>query len=138
MDIQQCAHSEPSGSTLVFAVEFCLFQSTENAMAKLTIENLFHRELEVSDLSKSLLHHLHSHGVDWMHACGAKGRCTTCKAIVVSGLQHLNAPTAPELRYRQEGLLRENERLACQATLQGDVCIRVPELGKLPHVQYSP
>jgi len=107
-------------------------------MAKLTIENLFHRELEVSDLSKSLLHHLHSHGVDWMHACGAKGRCTTCKAIVVSGLQHLNAPTAPELRYRQEGLLRENERLACQATLQGDVCIRVPELGKLPHVQYSP
>ena len=94
-------------------------------MAKLTIENLFHRELEVSDLSKSLLHHLHSHGVDWMHACGAKGRCTTCKAIVVSGLQHLNAPTAPELRYRQEGLLRENERLACQATLQGDVCIRV-------------
>jgi len=106
-------------------------------MAKLVIENLFNRQVDARDLSKSLLEHLHASGIDWLHACGAKGRCTTCKAIVISGLENLSPPTAAELKYRQEGQLEENERLACQTRMLGDVCIRVPASGKLPHVQYS-
>ena len=41
-------------------------------MARIMIENLFKKTLEVSDLSRTLLSHLHHQGIDWMHACGGK------------------------------------------------------------------
>lgn len=118
----------------------CFNFSVQNAtppMATIVIENLFQKTLDVRDTSKTLLHHLHTNGLDWQHACGAKGRCTTCKVTVVSGMDHLSDATAAELKYHRQGLLRTGERLACQSVVTGDVCIRVPDESKLPQVVYS-
>lgn len=72
----------------------------------------------------TLLAAIHAAGHDWWHACGAKGRCTTCRLQVLAGAESLTPLTEPELRYQAAGRLRPTERLACQArllSLGGDV-----------------
>lgn len=106
-------------------------------MVKIVIENLGRKELEVNNEAKTVLNHLQDHFIDWMHACGAKGRCTTCKMSVVDGSENLNELTPAEVKYKNVGELREGERLACQARTTGNLTIRVPESGKLPHLNYT-
>jgi 2Fe-2S ferredoxin len=106
-------------------------------MALLTIENLPGAAVEVP-AGATLLAALQAAGHDWMHACGAKGRCTTCRLQVSAGLANLSPLSDAELRYRAAGRLQETERLTCQARLPaGEVTGRVPEATKLPHVQYE-
>lgn len=107
-------------------------------MPKLIIENLNRAEVELTSGSQSVLNAVQQQAIDWMHACGGKGRCTTCLLIVISGMPFLNPPTPPELRYRNDNRLKINERLACQChMLAGEVVARVPDRYKLPHVRYS-
>jgi len=106
-------------------------------MVKIVIENLGRKELEVNDLTKTVLRHFQDHFVDWMHACGAKGRCTTCKMIVRTGRENLETLTPAEEKYRSAGDLKENERLACQAKLTGSISVTVPRAYQLPHLQYT-
>ena len=106
-------------------------------MSRITIENVFKKTLKVADHSRSLLKHLQDNGIDWMHACGGKGRCTTCKVIVLEGKTNFQQLTSAEKRYRQEKALKDNERLACQAQIHGDVTIMVPPEYRLPHIKYS-
>ena len=106
-------------------------------MPKLTVQNLDYRQVEVAP-KQTLLQALQADGIDWMHACGAKGRCTTCRIIVRAGMEHLGPLTASEERYRSNGRLKDNERLACQCTLEGgEVVGRVPRQTMLPHMKYS-
>jgi 2Fe-2S ferredoxin len=106
-------------------------------MVKIVIENLGVKEVVTNDVSKSVMAILHTHFIDWMHACGGKGRCTTCKMIVKKGGENLSQPTAAERKYQRDGTLVHGERLACQSKLVGDITIRVPEENKLPHVVYG-
>ena len=76
-------------------------------------------------------------GIDWMHACGGKGRCTTCMMQVIAGAEQLGPYTAGELRMQKAERLPPGYRLACQCTLEGDVEVRIPDVNKLPHMQYS-
>ena len=106
-------------------------------MTLLTIENLPGATLNVL-AGTTLLAAIQAAGYDWMHACGGKGRCTTCRLEVVHGLDHFSALTGAEQRYRQAGRLQAHERLACQAQLpEGAATGRVPEATKLPHLRYS-
>ncbi|MBF9224198.1 2Fe-2S iron-sulfur cluster-binding protein [Hymenobacter ruricola] len=106
-------------------------------MPLLTIENLPGAPVEVP-AGATLLAAIQAAGHDWMHACGAKGRCTTCRLQVRTGLENLSSPTDAELRYRAAGRLLPHERLTCQARLPtGEVAGRVPDATKLPHVRYS-
>ncbi|HZY80166.1 MAG TPA: 2Fe-2S iron-sulfur cluster-binding protein [Cyclobacteriaceae bacterium] len=95
------------------------------------------KEITSNDPTRPLLRTIQEAGVDWMTDCGGKGRCTTCKAIVVSGGEHLTGTTPAELKYRGIGALHSNERLMCQVRATGDVTLRVPEEFKLRHVKYS-
>ena len=106
-------------------------------MARIMIENLFKRVLNAPDETKTLLRHLQDNSIDWMHACGGKGRCTTCKVIVREGLEHFGPRTLPEEKYAREGALGPAERLACQATVTGNVTIAAPPEYQLPHMKYS-
>ena len=101
------------------------------------IANLFQKTIDTTDYGKPLLKHFHDNGLDWMHACGGKGRCTTCKVIVKAGLENFDPPTPAEKRWEKEGALRAGERLACQARITGNVLISVPKEYQLPHVRYS-
>ena len=106
-------------------------------MAVIVIKNLAEKALEVHDFSRTLLQHVQQSGLDWMHACGGKGRCTTCKAIILEGQENLETKTTAELRYEGLGLLANHERLACQVKVNGDITVLIPEEGKLPHMKYS-
>jgi ferredoxin, 2Fe-2S len=106
-------------------------------MAKIEIDNLYNRVLEVTDMEKTVLQHFHEHRIDWMQSCGGKGRCTTCKVIVKAGLNNFSDLTDAECRYRDQLALGSNERLSCQAKITGDIVISAPDAYKLPHLRYS-
>lgn len=106
-------------------------------MPTILIANWSNKMLSVNDPKVSLLQHFQSSRLDWMHACGGKGRCTTCKVIVLEGMEHFSQVTPAENRYRSMGALLPNERLSCQVRILGDVKIAVPEEYKLPHISYS-
>ena len=106
-------------------------------MVKIIIENLGQKEVPLTELNKTALYQFHANYIDWMHECGGKGRCTTCKMIVLKGMEHLSGVTHVEKKYAEEGLLRENERLACQVRVSGDITVKVPEGSKLPHIKYT-
>lgn len=106
-------------------------------MALIVIRNLDNKSVPITDLRLPLLRHFQENRLDWMHACGGKGRCTTCKIIVLEGKENFSQVTPAENRYRSLGALKENERLSCQVRISGDVKIAVPEECKLPHIQYS-
>ena len=106
-------------------------------MATIMIENLSKRAFEVTNLSKTLLEHLHQNNLDWMHSCGGKGRCTTCKVIIKEGLEQFQPLTRSERKYKLGGELKQQERLACQAKINGDVTLIVPKEYQFPHIQYS-
>ncbi len=106
-------------------------------MPTITITNLYNREIFGASAEKTVLTLIHENQIDWMHACGAKGRCTSCKMIVEAGISKLSALTPPEKQYLKEGKLRSNERLSCQARATGDIKIKVADINKFPHINYS-
>ena len=106
-------------------------------MAKIIIQNLNDYEIAIQDFTKPMLAQFAQGHLDWMHACGGKGRCTTCRFRIIKGANHISPLTKVEDQYREQNLLQSNERLACQAIAVDDVVISVPDDCKLPHLQYS-
>ena len=106
-------------------------------MPKLTVQNLAQLQVKIAP-GQTLLKALHAQGQDWMHACGGKGRCTTCRIIVGEGMAGFGPLSPAEEKYRQQQRLGENERLTCQCCLTLDARGRVPEQTKFPHMEYSP
>ncbi|MCC9137087.1 2Fe-2S iron-sulfur cluster-binding protein [Pontibacter silvestris] len=106
-------------------------------MPKFTVQNLANCKVAVEQ-GQTLLKALQAGDIDWMHACGGKGRCTSCRVIVLQGMQNTGPLTASEIKYRNNGRLRANERLTCQCILEtGDIVGEVPEQTKLPHLTYT-
>jgi 2Fe-2S ferredoxin len=58
-------------------------------MSKLIIRNLANRSIPIIIPSKNLLKHIQDEYIDWMHACGGKGRCTTCRMQVLEGMENM-------------------------------------------------
>lgn len=107
-------------------------------MPRIVIQNLGNLTIDSAHADRKVIELIHENGTDWMHACGKKGRCTTCKMIVVEGMQNLNYESESELGYRRQNRLKSNERLACQSQLlKGDLIIRVAETNKFPHITYT-
>ena len=106
-------------------------------MPTITIINLYNRKIFSDSFEKSVLKILHENQIDWMHACGGKGRCTSCKMIVKEGMDQLSELSDPEIKYQEAGRLGKNERLACQSCAKGDIQIKVAQINKFPHISYS-
>jgi 2Fe-2S ferredoxin len=107
-------------------------------MVQIAIQNLGNRAIESKHRERKVIELIHENGIDWMHACGKKGRCTTCKMIILEGQENLSLETAQELQFRALKRLHPNERLACQTyLLQGALTIRVPDSSKFPHLTYT-
>ncbi len=108
-------------------------------MGKITIKvkNLKGLKLISEDKRQTLIEIVHLHQIDWMHACGKKGRCTTCKAIILEGEENFEPLTRAEQKMIDRNKLRKNERLSCQAIPKGNVLVNVPKMYQLPHMQYG-
>ena len=105
-------------------------------MPEITIANLQSKTIKRENKSERLLDVLLS-ATDWMHACGGKGRCTTCKARVLKGLESLPPRNENEERFYKLNKLRDDERLVCQISLDHDLLIEVPKETQLPHLSYD-
>jgi 2Fe-2S ferredoxin len=107
-------------------------------MVQIRIQNLGNRSIESKAMDCKVIDLIHENGIDWMHACGKKGRCTTCKMTIVNGQENLSSETVQEHHFRELKRLLANERLACQAhLLHGVLTIRVPDSSKFPHLTYT-
>jgi len=106
-------------------------------MPTLIIKNLADKHIEITQADKSVLFHIQAAALDWMHACGGKGRCTTCRIRISQGMQNTSQLSPAEEKYRHLGRLKLNERLTCQVRITGDVEAIVPEACKLPHITYT-
>jgi ferredoxin, 2Fe-2S len=107
-------------------------------MPKIIIENMNHKEIQTNHTNGKVIELIHENYIDWMHACGKKGRCTSCKMIVKEGMEHLAPPNEREKFYAAKGRLKPDERLSCQSKLQsGTIRIRVADENKFPHIDYS-
>jgi 2Fe-2S ferredoxin len=81
---------------------------------------------EVEDAAgKTILQIALDNGVPIEHACGGNGFCTTCLCKVKSGGENLGDRNDKE---ENMGITEENERLGCQATVNGDVELEVIEV----------
>lgn len=62
------------------------------------------------------------------HACAGKGRCSTCRVVVVDGVDNCAARTDAEAVLASRLHFADNTRLACQTQVTGDVTVRRPVL----------
>ena len=72
-------------------------------MPEILIKNLNNKVVPFTSSDKSVLNAIHNEFIDWMHTCGGKGRCTTCKMRVTGGIDNLSPLSDAELRYRKFG-----------------------------------
>jgi uncharacterized 2Fe-2S/4Fe-4S cluster protein (DUF4445 family) len=70
-------------------------------------------------------------GVEIENVCGGRGTCGKCRVIATGALAPL---TALETRGLSEAEVRAGYRLACQAVIQGDAEVVVPEESRLSRV----
>ena len=68
-------------------------------MGEIVIKNLNDLQVRVEKSGITLLTALQNNYIDWMHACGGKGRCKTCKCRVLEGMDHLSQYTLSEERF---------------------------------------
>ena len=106
-------------------------------MSKLIINNLANTCIPITMPNKSLLKHIQDEYIDWMHACGGKGKCTTCRIHVLEGTENISPLSAAEMKFKNSGRLTDTERLTCQSYAYGDIIAEVPPACKLPHIKYS-
>lgn len=63
-------------------------------------------------------------GIPHMHVCGGNARCSTCRVLVVEGMENLSPPEDLELALTRKKDFDAKMRLACQTRVQGPVRVR--------------
>ena len=106
-------------------------------MPQITIQNISNKTVKFQEFSKTVLKIFQENQIDWMHACGGNGRCTTCKMVVLEGTGNLSPLNHLELKMLRADRLEPGERLACQCSASGNLLIKVPDQNKLPHIIYT-
>lgn len=109
-------------------------------MPKITISNLALQDVEFNFNNESpltVLAILQENNVDWMHSCGSKGRCTTCRFNIIKGKENFKETTEAENKFIAAEKILPTQRMACQAVPMGNIEIEVPEKCKLPSINYT-
>jgi len=66
-------------------------------------------------------------GLELRHDCGGFATCSTCRIMVVDGVENLTEIDLDEENMLEEAELPKPFRLSCQAMIQGDVALQIPE-----------
>lgn len=88
-------------------------------MPRVTVENYGTFEIETG---KRLVLALEDAGVDVLHRCGGKARCTTCMVEVLSG-EPTPMTAAEKTVLEAKGMFGQG-RLSCQMTCESDLSLR--------------
>lgn len=82
-------------------------------------EGTFNAEAEETILSASM-----KNLIPHMHVCGGNARCSTCRVVILEGMENLSPPEDLELSLTRKKEFDANMRLACQARVRGPVRLR--------------
>ncbi len=63
-------------------------------------------------------------GISFTHACGGRGKCSTCRIVVVEGLQACAERNSREQTIADQLSFGPTFRLACQTVVHGDATVR--------------
>lgn len=88
-------------------------------ISKNNVELQFDKPIRLLDL-------LNANEISINQSCGGFGICTTCRVFVLNGKASLSDRSEIELERAEERGFDENERLACQTEICGDVEIEIP------------
>jgi len=88
------------------------------------------REVETATAETILQASLRA-GIPHAHACGGKARCSTCRVIILAGLEHCNPRNAKEKNLTERLRFGPEIRLACQTRITGNVKLRRPVLDEI-------
>lgn len=64
------------------------------------------------------------HGIAHAHVCGGNAKCSTCRVLVIEGLEHCCPRNESEARLAEGRRFSADIRLACQTTVSGNVTLR--------------
>jgi ferredoxin len=73
----------------------------------------------------NLLNILNANNLSISQSCGANATCTTCRVLVVKGIENCGPRTEIESERAEERGFAANERLACQTQVLGDIEIEI-------------
>ncbi len=79
---------------------------------------------------KSILQTALENDIPHVNACGGEGKCTTCRLLVLEGVENCSPETEKEKFLKQKAHTTEEFRLSCQTTISGDVTVRRLVLNK--------
>jgi len=74
--------------------------------------------------NKSILEISLGSKIPHVHACGGNAKCSTCRIMVLSGMENLSEISEKEKILAQKKGFSKNIRLACQTYVRGDVKIK--------------
>jgi adenylate cyclase len=85
---------------------------------------ILERQTITADTSETLLQTSLRAGIPHAHACGGNARCSTCRVVIVEGLEYCAARSELEQSLAERLHFTPEIRLACQTTIGGDVKLR--------------
>jgi adenylate cyclase len=77
-----------------------------------------------TDGETPILHASLQNGIAHTHVCGGNARCSTCRVLILQGLENCRPRNEREQKMAERRNLGPTVRLACQTTLTGDVTLR--------------
>lgn len=81
------------------------------------------RSIEINK-SDTVLEALLANGIEHTHVCGGNAYCSTCRIMILDGVQNCSPPTSAERALANKLDFPVHVRLACQTKVTGDVSIR--------------
>ena len=97
-------------------------------MAK--IEFLPDNKIFEVESGESILQTAARNGIPHVNACGGEGKCTTCRLLILDGIENCSPETEKEIVLKEKAHTTDEFRLACQTTITGDVTVRRLVLNK--------
>ena len=77
-----------------------------------------------TDSATSILQTSLQNGILHTHVCGGNAKCSTCRVLVLEGLEHCCPRNEKEQKMAERRNFSPMVRLACQTTIDGDVLLR--------------
>ncbi|MEC0275681.1 MULTISPECIES: 2Fe-2S iron-sulfur cluster-binding protein [Peribacillus] len=74
------------------------------------------------EMGKKLVLALEDNGINILHRCGGKAKCTTCRVEILAG--DFLEVTHKEKKVFEEKGMEDHLRLSCQIYVNGDITIR--------------
>jgi len=82
------------------------------------VEFIGDRSIKVED-GQTILSASLAAGIPHYHACGGNAKCSTCRILVIEGIEHITPQTEAEKALQKILFFPPNVRLACQSYVKG-------------------